>query len=238
MTSLPRRPVSSFEPGTSAYGSAARMAASNRSGSRRAAWASRPCATVSPAALVEAIGIPGADCSDRAAHTAQTAPSTATPGAERRRCRAATMVSRTADKVTTATSSARTSPTRATRTPVAAPPIEAHDADSRADVAPVQHGIEGPAELLVEPHVEDLDDRQEAERDPRHHRQATSRAGRQQQTDPDQDQPLQRDAGEAEGRDLVEPVGGDENRPDDPRRDQRGGAPHNPSAAQAGAGAV
>ena len=69
-------------------------------------------------------GPAGTSCSDSAAHTAHTTPRTATPPAERRRCRAMALLSRTVDAVTRTISSMRARPARTRRTSVAVAPIE------------------------------------------------------------------------------------------------------------------
>src|SRR5215471_8079921 len=88
MTSLPRNPVSRSEAGTLASGAEPWRTFSKRRWSRSAVWVSRTCVTASMAVLAEATGDPGMSCSDRPAHTAQTAVRAASPrhGGDVNRC--------------------------------------------------------------------------------------------------------------------------------------------------------
>ena len=90
-----------------AYGSAAWISCSKRCWSRTEAVLSRTCATARFVVAAEAIVAPGAICSERTALTPHTTPSTATPPAEPRRWRAATLQTRTAATVMSTTISAR-----------------------------------------------------------------------------------------------------------------------------------
>jgi hypothetical protein len=78
----------------------------------------------SPALLAEATGAPGTSCSDSAALSAHTSPSTVIPPAERRRCRVVTVPTRTADAVTRATTSTTAHSARTSARTVPAVPID------------------------------------------------------------------------------------------------------------------
>src|SRR5215472_14663306 len=84
-------------------------------------------------------------------------------------------------------------------------------ANSRADVAPVEHRVERPPDRLVERHVEDLEESEQGEQDSSDGGHDPSRPGRQHQSDSDQDQPLQRNADKGGGGELIETVWREEN---------------------------
>ena len=134
-------------------GSAARVASSKRCWSCTVARTSRPWATASPAVLVEATGPAGASCSDSAAHTAHTTPRTATPRAERRRCRAvhAAEPDRRPDDDGDEQRDARARPGRATTT-VAVAPIESRSTPIAGPKEPQSNtGLNGRPSCAVKP---------------------------------------------------------------------------------------
>src|SRR5438309_2220025 len=108
----------------------------------------------------------------------------------------------------------------------------AYHANSRADVDPAEHRVERPPDLLVERHVEDLDENEQAEQDSSDGGHDPSRPGRQHHRDSDQDQPLHRYAGKGGRGELEETVGRDENTPHEHDRKHGDGQPQSPATAQ------
>ena len=222
-----------------ASGSGLWMACSKRRGSLSAAWVACTCETASPAALVEATGDPGMSCSDRPADSrpdggegSQAANGAAAVpgghGGDVNRCRG-----------DGADEQDETEPDR-----------DEHDvgergadgvayhAHGRADADPVVHRVERPVELLVERHVEDLVEGEQAEQEPGDRGHDPSRPGRQHQRDSHQDQRFHRDADKSAEAELPDTVGRHEIEPHEHERKHGDGDPHRPAGARAGAGAV